>query len=149
MFGSLSASDFVGFAVVAQNFTNPHPRHEVSHENHAFACFGHSSMSRTQMICQLGPGAFTKKMIGGGVYCEAGAFLRVLCFDRERLLRIAPVSLKIAPRGVYRERSVYSHYYGIPGILERRALRNIYIYTARTLRQHACVSSVHQGLHPT
>ena len=59
LFGSLSVYVFACFAVVAQNITDPHPRHEVPYENHAFARFGNNSISHTQMAGNLRCGAFT------------------------------------------------------------------------------------------
>ena len=72
----MSGSDFV-LLFLLKNMTNPHPRHEVSYEKHAFACFGNSSISHTQKTCQLGPGAFTHRNNTGGVYRE-GAFTPII-----------------------------------------------------------------------
>lgn len=82
LFGCPSASDFVCFYVVRQNMTNPHLRHGVSYGNNALAYFGLSAISHTRIACKLGPGAFTQKRIGGGLYCTVGAFSAFLCWQR-------------------------------------------------------------------
>ena len=57
MLGSLSASAFVCFAVIAQNTYLT--THKLFYVKHPLACFGNSFISHTQMTCQLGPGGFT------------------------------------------------------------------------------------------
>ena len=66
MFRSLSASDFVCFAIVARSITNPHAGHKVSYHKHAFASFGNSSISHTEMACKLGREAFLQNEDSGG-----------------------------------------------------------------------------------
>ena len=72
---AVSASDVVSFAVIAENMSNPHLRHNRFYEKHVFASFGNSSISHTEKTWQIGPGAFTQNNDTRGVYCESGAFV--------------------------------------------------------------------------
>lgn len=64
------------------------------------------------MTNQLGPGAFTQTIMGGGggVYCDDGAFFvfGIFVLTGGVYSGFFPFSLTIAPRGVGREGGVYS-----------------------------------------
>ena len=84
MFSSLSASAIVSYAVVAQNITYPHTYdtrtwHQLSEVKHHFACFGNSSsISHTQIPCQLGPEALNPKNHRGGGFLSGRGVFRML-----------------------------------------------------------------------
>ena len=111
MFGSLSASDSFCFAVVAQNITDPHPRHYVPFENHAFACLGNSSISHTQISCKFGRGALTQKRIGGPFTVGFGRF-PLFSFDSRAGVYSGfwPLSLKYSAPGRIPRGGVYPHH---------------------------------------
>ena len=111
MFCSLSASDVACFAVTqtvhvllcyafAQNMFLP--THQLSYAKHPFVCFGNSSISHAQMICQLGPGAFTLKTIGAAFPVSPGRFC-IFVLTGVVYSEFCPFSLKIAPfdRGTF------------------------------------------------
>lgn len=104
MFGALSSSDIPG------TYT---PTEMVSIIVCYLALFGNSSISHTQIVCQLRPEAFVYPNINEGVrvYCVAGE-LSAFVLTRGVYSRFCPFSLKIAPEGVYSR--------GIKGIASTR-----------------------------
>ena len=93
MFSSLSAFDFVCFAIFARYITNPHAGHKVSYEMHAFGCFGNSSIAHTEMACKLGREAVLPNE-------DSGGNLRGRVVFRIFFILFSP---SMAPRDVYRE----------------------------------------------
>ena len=74
--GPLSASDC--FAVVAQNVTNPHPRHSVPMNNTPLPASETAPSPTIKRLASSAPGRLPQKMIGGGVFLVARAFFALL-----------------------------------------------------------------------
>ena len=112
--GSLSTSDFVCSAVVAQNMYIPtHTLQGIKFpmSSSPLPASETAPSPTLKMTCQFGPGAFNPKNDRGeGAFTTVwpGRFSRLFFFDRGRLLRILFVLLKIASLNTIGG-GVYSH----------------------------------------
>ena len=89
--GPLSASDC--FAVVAQNVTNPHPRHSVPMNNTPLPASETAPSPTIKRLASSAPGRLPQKMIVGAFPLWPGRFSHC-CFGRGRSPRILPVFAK-------------------------------------------------------